>query len=118
NALADASDLEAARQRLAGMKNSRGKRIAIPISETQLVVPDAVVPTAQTILNSQFTPGVVGEVNPWGPQGSYRPKRLSSPKIDARVSTSAWLLGNCKKQFRRKWALRMEMVTMNGDLTN
>ena len=117
NALVDSTDLENARARLAGMTNSRNKRIAIPISECQLVVPDAVAPTAQTILGSQLTPGVANEQNPWGPQGSYRPQLKSTPKIDA-FTTTCWLLGAFKKQFRRKWSIRMEMVTMSGDLTN
>ena len=78
---------------------------------------EALAPVAQTILNSQYTPGVVGEANPWGPQGSYRPRLLSSSKLDA-ISTTAWHLGNFKKQFRRKWGIRMEMVTMSGDITN
>lgn len=117
NALVDTTDLEAARTRLARMLNSRGKRIAIPISECTLLVPDALELTAQTILNSTLTPGVVNEQNPWGPQGSRRPKLLSSPKLDA-LSTTAWYLGQFKKQFKRKWGIRMEMVTMSGDLTS
>jgi len=117
NALVDTSDLEAARARLAAMENSRGKRIAIPISETVLLVPDALAPTAQTLLNSMLTPGVMNEQNPWGPQGAYRPRLLSTPKLDD-LSTSAWYLGAFRKQFRRKWAIRMEMVTMSGDVTN
>jgi hypothetical protein len=117
NALVDTTDLEAARTVLAAMLNSRGKRIAIPISECVLLVPDALEATAQTILNSTLTPGVANEQNPWGPQGSRRPKLLSTPKLDA-LSSTAWYLGNFKKQFRRKWGIRMEMVTMSGDLTN
>lgn len=117
NALADATDLENARARLAAMKNSRGKRISIPISQCVLLTPDALAPTAQTILNSQYTPGVVGEVNPWGPSGAYRPRLLSSPKLDD-LSTTAWYLGAFQKQYRRKWSIRMEMVSMSGDLTN
>lgn len=117
NALVDITDLEAARARLAAMTNSRGKRIAIPISQCKLLVPDALAPTAQILLNSMMTPGVANEANPWGPQGAYRPQLLSSPKLDD-LSTTAWYLGNFAKQFRRKWSVRMEMVVMNGDLTN
>lgn len=117
NALVDITDLEAARARLAAMTNSRGKRIAIPISQCKLLVPDALAPTAQILLNSMMTPGVANEANPWGPQGAYRPQLLSSPKLDD-LSTTAWYLGDFAKQFRRKWSVRMEMVVMNGDLTN
>lgn len=117
NALVDTTDLEAARRVLAAMTNSRGKRIAIPISECVLLVPDALELTAQTILNSTMTPGVVNEQNPWGPAGSRRPRLLSTPKLDA-LSTTAWYLGNFRKQFKRKWGIRMEMVTMSGDITN
>lgn len=117
NALVDLTDLENARALLAACKNSRGERIAMPISEMVLLVPDALEFKAQTLLNSVYTPGVFNELNPWGPQGSRRPRLMSSPKLDD-LSASAWYLGAFKKQFRRKWAIRMEMVTMSGDLTN
>ena len=115
NALVDTTDLDAARTRLVTMLNSRGKRIAMPVSSMTLLVPDALEATAQTILNSTQTPGVFGEQNPWGPQGSRRPRLLSSPKLDD-LSTGAWYLGSFEKQFLRKWAFRMEMVTMSGDI--
>ena len=114
NALVDESKLEAARARLAGMKNSRGKRINIPISQCTLLVPDALAPTALKILNSELTPGVENEYSPWGPRGVYRPRLLSSPKMDD-LSTTAWYLGDFKKQFRRKWKLRFEYVTLGMD---
>lgn len=117
NGLVDVTDLEGARALLAAMRNSRNERISIPISECVLLVPDALEFTAQSILNSVMTPGVFNEQNPWGPQGSRRPRLLSSPKLDD-LSTSAWYMGAFNKQFRRKWAIRMEMVTMSGDLTN
>lgn len=115
NALADTSDLDNARARLAAMKNSRGKRIALPVSEMQLVVPDALSGLAATLLNSELQPGVENELNTWGPRGQWRPKLLSSPKIDD-LSTTAWYLGNFKKQLRRKWKLRFETVTLTGNI--
>ena len=113
NALVDTTDLETARARLASMKNSRGKRIAIPMSQCQIVVPDALAGTAMKILNSELEPSVENEINNWGPRGAYRPMLLTSPKIDD-LSTTVWYLGNFKKQFVRKWKLRFEYVSLGN----
>lgn len=114
NALVDTTDLENARTVLAAMKNSRGKRINIPIGQCVLLVPDALVSRASVILNSMLLPGVENENNPWGPNGRYRPMLLSSPKLDD-ISTTDWYLGMFNRQFKRKWKLRMEYVTLMGD---
>lgn len=114
NALVDATDLDAARTVLAAMKNDRGKRIAIPINQCILLVPDALAGTAAKILNSEYTPGVENEVSNWGPRGQYRPRLVSSPKLDD-ISTTAWYLGQFSRQFMRKWKLRFEYVTLAGD---
>jgi len=114
NALADQSDLENARQLLTAMTNSRGKRVFIPISQCSLVVPDALAPTAMKILNSELVPGSENEYAPWGPRGNYRPRLLSSPKLDD-LSTTVWYLGWFQKQFVRKWKLRFEYLTLAGD---
>jgi len=114
NALVAGADLEIARVRLAGMLNSRGKRIAIPMSQCQLLVPDALASAAFKIVNSEYEAGVENELNTWGPRGPYRPTVVSSPKVDD-LSTTAWYLGNFKKQFKRKWKLRFEYVTLAGD---
>jgi len=111
NALVDYTDLENARAVLAAMQNSRGKRISIPVSQSVLLVPDAIVGVAQKILNSEYTPGIENEINTWGPRGSYRPKLLSSPKLDD-LSTSAWYFGRPQKQFIRKWKMRFEYNTL------
>ena len=113
NALVDATDLENLRQRLAGMTNSRGKRIAIPRSELILLVPDALLDTADRLLGSELTPGVLNEVNPWGPRGRYRPKLISTPKLDD-LSASAFYLGAFRRQFVRKWKLRPEIAIHSG----
>lgn len=114
NALMDTTDLENMRQRLAGNLNSRGKRILMPVSEMVLLVPNALLSTASKILNSENEPGIFNEINNWGPRGRWRPKLLSSPKLDD-LSPGAWYLGNFTKQFRRKWKLRMETVSLGMD---
>jgi len=117
NGLVDESDLENARIRLNSMQNNRGKRINTPYSERAILVPDALVGTALKIANSEYVPGVENEVSNWGPRGKWRlpPERIhSSPKLDD-LSTSAWYYGAFKRQFRRKWKLRMEIVTLGTD---
>ena len=115
NVLADETDLENARSRLTGMKNTRGKKINIPMSQCILLVPDALAPTALKILNSELVPGVENEISNWGPRGSYRPRLVSSPKLDD-LSTTVWYLGDFKKQFRRKWKLRFEYLSLGMDM--
>lgn len=114
NALADAANLEAARALLANMRNSRGKRIAIPVSQMILLVPDALASVASKLLDSELEPGVENEINAWGPRGRYRPMLLSSSKLDD-ISTSAWYLGCFDKQFVRKWKLRFEPMSLGAD---
>jgi len=117
NALEDESDLEAARVVLAAMKNSRGKRISIPWSEVKWLGPDALVGTVAKLFNSEYVPGVENEKSNWGHKGRWwlPPERiLSSPKMDD-LSSTCWYLGAFQKQFRRKWKLRFEYVTLGMD---
>jgi hypothetical protein len=117
NAFVDESDLENARVRLAAMRNHRGKRISMPWSELKLLVPDAVVGKVLKVLNSEYVPGVENEKSNWGPAGKWYipPARvISSPKVDD-LSTSAWYMGIPQRQFKRKWKLRMEYVTLGTD---
>lgn len=114
NSLVDGTDLENARVVLAAMLNSRGKRIAIPMSQCKLLVPDALASVAFKILNSEYEPGVENELNSWGPRGKYRPKVVSSPKVDD-ISTTGWYLGRFARQFVRKWKQRFEYITLTGD---
>lgn len=117
NPLSDQANLEAARARLAGMTNSRGKRIVIPPSERVLLVPDALLLRAWSLLNSVGTPGVFNEANFFGPGGPARPRALlSSSKLDD-LSSSAWYYGAPRRQFRRKWKLRPEVSTFAGNST-
>ncbi len=114
NALVDEEDLEAARSVLAGMKDQLGERISIPMSQCILLVPDALVGIANKIRNSELVPGEENALNAWGPRGSYQPRVLSSPKLDD-ISTTAWYLGMFAEQFKRKWKLDFEYVTLAGD---
>ena len=114
NALALTDDLDNARTRLASMLNSRKKRISIPLSRTTLLLPDALIGIGLKLTNSELEPGVENEINNWGPRGRYRPRILSSPKLDD-MSTTCWHLGWFQKQFIRKWKLRFEFVTLSGD---
>jgi len=50
-------------------------------------------------------------LNNWGPRGQWRPRLLSSPKLDD-LSTTVWYFGWFQKQFIRKWKLRYETVTL------
>ena len=117
NAFVDETDLEAARVRLAAMKNNRGKRITVPQSEIKVLCPDAIVGKVLKVINSEYVPGVENEVSNWGPRGKWRipPERvISSPKLDD-LSASAWYYGAPQRQFMRKWKLRMEYVTLGAD---
>jgi hypothetical protein len=117
NALVDETDLDGCRTVVAAMKNSRGKRIGIPWSEVILLVPYALVGTASKLSNSELVPGVANEVSNYGPRGMFYlpPERIkSSPKLDD-VSATTWYLGAFKRQFRRKWMLRFEYVTLGMD---
>jgi hypothetical protein len=114
NALVNTTDLDNARARLAAALNTRGKRQSIPINQTTLLVPDALMGVALKTTNSELEPGVENETNNWGPRGRYRPRLLSSPKLDD-LSTSAWYLGWFEKQFKRKWKLRLEFVSLFMD---
>ena len=117
NAFADETDLEAARTRLATMKNARGKRITIPRSQVAILCPDAIVGNVLKVLSSEYVPGVENELSNWGPRGKWHipAERVhSSPKLDD-LSTSAWYYGAFKRQFRRKWKLRFEYVTLGQD---
>ena len=114
NAFEDESDLENARVRLATMKNARGRRITIPKSMIQILAPDAIIGSVLKILHSEYVPGVYNELSNWGPRGMwYLPdaRVLTSPKLDD-LSTSAWYYGAFKKQFKRKWKMRFEYVTL------
>lgn len=114
NPFVDESDLENARVRHATMLNARGKRITIPKSMIQILMPDALIGRVSKVLNSEYVPGVYNEISNWGPRGRWNipeGRVLSSPKLDD-LSASAWYYGAFKKQFKRKWKMRFEYVTL------
>jgi hypothetical protein len=113
NALVDIANLEAVRAVHAAMRNERGVRVASTVNQMQLLIPDALTAKVFTILNSLQTPGVENEQNPWGTGGVYRPQVVSSPRLDD-LSSSAWYMGEFKKQFKRKTMLAAEQVILAG----
>ena len=117
NAFVDESDLENARVRMATMKNQSGSRITIPRSLIQILVPDALLGAVSKVLNSEYVPGVENELSNWGPRGRFNipaVRLLSSPKLDD-PSAATWYYGAFKKQYKRKWKMRFEYVTLGTD---
>lgn len=115
NPLVDHNSLNTARIRMSTFLNELGKRLAIPMSQCVLLVPDALSSTASMILNSVLVPGEVNSKNPWGPEGQWRPMFLPTARLDD-ISTTVWYLGDFKRQFVRKVALDTEIVTSSMDL--
>ncbi len=117
NPFVDDSDLENARVRLATMLNERGRRITIPRSQIMVLCPDAIVGKVLKVLNSEMVPGVENEMSNWGPKGKWHipiERVQSSPKMDD-MSTSAWYYGAFKEQFKRKWKMHFELITLGTD---
>ena len=119
NALVDTTDLEAARTVLVNMRDPvhTSARLLLPWNEMVLIVPDALISTAEKILKSEMEPGIINEHNLWGTKGRYRPRVISSPIIDG-FSTTCWLMGFPKMIFRRKIKQQMQNYTlgMEGQL--
>ena len=117
NAFVDDSDLDACRAVLDAMKNNRGTRIGIPWSEVKILAPSAIIGKVAKIFNSEYVPGVENERSNYGPTGRWYlpPDRiLSTSKMDD-LSAAAWYMGAFQRQFKRKWKLRMEYVTLGMD---
>jgi hypothetical protein len=116
NAFADYTDLDNAEIRLATYLDEDLDRLPIDWSRLVLLVPHTLNGLAERLLNSELLPiGANNDINHWGPNGSKRVKLLSSVRLDD-ISTSVWFLGDFKSQFMRKYAKRMEYVTL-GDNT-
>lgn len=111
NPLSTTTNLEAARVRLNTFLNGNGHKGFLPLSGCKLLVPDALLPTALKIQGSLMEPGVENELNPWGPQGEFRPRLVSTPLLDE-ISTTAYYLGDFQRQFVRAWKLQMEYVEL------
>lgn len=112
NALADETDLDNVRGRLASMRDDNGNPIPVDYNSVVVLVPDALIHTLMKIKNSEMVPGTENAMSNWGPRGmwgGFRP--LSSPYLDL-WSTNAWYYGVPTRQFKRKWALRYEYVTL------
>ena len=117
NPFTDETALEKMRTALNNMRNMRGKRIAIPMSEVRILFPDSISGRVNKVLNSEYVPGIENEVNNWGPRGMWQlppTRRLTTPKLDD-LSTGAWYYGAPQKQFIRKWKLRFEYMTLGSD---
>lgn len=114
NAFVDETDLEAADLVLRAMKNERGKRLNVPQSRIQILCPYALLWKVTKVMNSEYVPGVENEVSNWGPKGKWHiPDRriICSPKVDD-MSTTAWYYGAFTMQFKRKWKMRFEYVSL------
>lgn len=117
NALADETDLANALTRLQAMRDDNGNPIAINPNELIALVARSQESVAFTIKNSELIPGTTysNAVNTWGPKGQYAGWRpISTGYLDLWNPSggSHWYFGAPKRQFKRKWSLRMEYVTL------
>jgi hypothetical protein len=118
NQFVDYTDLDAAEAFLSNMLDENGEKIGVDWANVIVLVPNALKGAMFRALNSEYMPNVASTsintttLNHWGPKGIYNGVRmLSSTKLDA-ISTVNWFIGNFKAQFIRKWAKRMEYVTL------
>lgn len=114
NPLTSTAALDAMRERLAETRNDRGKRIAIPMSRSKLLVPNARLGTILKLVGSELEPGNENELNNWGPRGRWRPAIVSTPRLDDISTTKGWM-GDFMKQFVRKVKTDFEYVTLGRD---
>jgi len=117
NGLVDYTDLDNARTVLMAMKNERGKRINVNWSRVNILMPNNKLGVMLSIAQSQRVSGLINEVSNWGPEGAFAvplDRIMSSPKLDD-LSTTAWYMGDFKRQYKRKWKLRFEFVNLGMD---
>lgn len=114
NALADETDLTNARTVLKAMRDDNNKPILIPPGEMILLVPDALLETAWKIKNTDtlVSTNTALVKSAWAETGVFGLYRILSSQYLDLWSSTAWYLGAFRQQFRRKWALRMEYVTL------
>jgi len=121
NALADETDITAARTQLRTALKSddaNTRHILMPTNFV-LLCPDALVDTAAKILFSQNLAASANRgVNVWGPAMQSTLKRqttlLSSPILDDNSATT-WYFGSPKKQFVKKIVFPFQIVTIKGN---
>ena len=105
NNLTDHTDLDAAVQKFAGMKNANGRPIVV--NPNILLVPSAKLMTAKTLIASAVMLGTYN-ATPNPVQNDYT--IVSSPMLDA-LSTIIWYLGNFKKQFVWQEVIPFQVLT-------
>ncbi len=111
NALEDHTDLDAAFIKLGGMTRENGD--PIDVQADTILVPIALFTAASRLYKSTvIVGGANAEPNPFS--GKFNP--VSSPYLDAQ-STTAWYLGNFKKQFVWKSVIPLQVLTRK-DTTN
>ncbi len=113
NALVDYTDIDACMLLLGAMKDSNGFPINAVTPGLILLVPFALASTAARIVNSELIPGTVNAINPYGPRGNWPLSVVVSPFLDA-YSTTAWYLGQFKKQFVKKISRRIEIASVSN----
>jgi len=114
NSLVDDTDLDAAMLLLGAVLNERDKPVMHSVTEPLTWFgPKALEPIIFHLTRSEYTPGVVQEVNMYGPRGPRNMKIVCSPWFDLRSAT-AWYLGYPKAQFRRKTKFAAEYVSLGN----
>ena len=107
NALADWTDLDAAKKLLGTMRDENGNPIVHP--PNVLLVPNALDTMARRLIGNKVLTGASNsEQNPF--YNSVEP--LSSPFIDISGDTNAttlWLYGNFKRQFKNKVVIPLQI---------
>lgn len=113
NVLQDGTDLEVVRARMLTMRNDRGKPIVVNPNEYVCLVPGSLEHRLFAIKNTELVLGSANnDVSSWGPRGQYAGwSPVVSQFLDLH-SVAAWYFGAPRRQFRRKWALRFEYVTL------
>lgn len=113
NPLVDSGSLERAYDLLATFVEQNGDPIPLEISNCMLVVPFNLQFKLFNIINSNFI-DEKQTINNWGPAGQYRPIPKVSRWLNT-LNTTAWYLGDFKRQFYRKTKEELSIPTLGGD---
>lgn len=114
NALDSTENLENARVVLGDMRDDRGDHVETTWSRVKILCPNALIGKLMKLLNSENEPGVINEINNWGPKGKFRPTPISTSRLDD-ISPVNWFIGDFPRVFRRKWKNAFEYVTLGAD---